>query len=420
MKVSFITTSSLATNPRLVKEVIVAQDIFNEVEVVCFHLGNWSDHLDSKVSLLFKKHVHVTSISAVRKPFVPWFITSLTEKGASVLYPYFKKSKLIAATASNKRTLLLLYYIRKYNLIKGARLIISHNLGALYPACFYSEKFKIPFAFDVEDFHPGERIEKDVVNEKNRRESLMKLLLTKAAVTTAASPLISEEVRRLCGIQIYTIKNSFYSSEFKLIALQQEGPVKCVWFSQNIAFGRGLELLIDALDEFEGVVELTLIGNLDMSFAKEWLKGRKHIKVLKPLKQAKLHKVLSAYDVGLALELSKADLNRDIAESNKIYAYKQAGLFIIATDTKAQEFFMRQSSDQGLICRQSVDGLKECLRSVVQNISDIRASKETRFHAAKSVAFENEASKLTQLWLSAMNMKENEKNNYSITTFSSI
>ncbi|MFD2999141.1 hypothetical protein ACFS7Z_02125 [Pontibacter toksunensis] len=420
MKVSFITTSSLATNPRLVKEVIVAQDNFDEVEVVCFHLGNWSDHFDSKVSMLFKKHVNVISISAVRKPLVPWFVTSVTEKGASVLYPYFKNSKLIAAIASNKRSLLLLYFIKKYRLLKGARLIVSHNLGALYPACYYSEKYKIPFAFDVEDFHPGERIEKDVVNEKNRRESLMKLLLRKAAVTTAASPLISEEVRRLCGIQISTIRNSFYSSEFKLSALQQEGPVKCVWFSQNISFGRGLEIFIDALDEFKSSVELTLIGNVDINFAKQYLEGRNYIKVLQPLEQTELHKALSGYDVGLALEVSIADLNRDLAESNKIYAYKQSGLFIIATDTKAQEYFMRQFPDLGSLCRQSVDGLSKCLRSVVQNISDIRASKERRFHAAKSVAFEKEALKLRQLWLSAINPKENEKNNYSITTFSSI
>jgi hypothetical protein len=405
MKISFLTTSSLATNPRLVKEVLVAQDIFAEVEVICFQLGNWSDVLDEKVKLTFKKHVNVVSLSALNRPFIPWFLASLSEKFASCAFPCFNKAIPVSAIGSNKRSLLLLYNIQKSNLLKGADLIMGHNIGTLYPAYFFSRKYKIPFAFDVEDYHPGESINIDAKNEKKRRLNLMKQLLPRASFITVASPLIGEEVNRLSRSKYTLINNSFFGYEFVCKQRPFGDKIKLVWFSQNISPNRGLELLLPAIDAFEKEVKLTLIGNLDQDFADKWLKDRRYIEVIPPMEQIELHKELSKHDIGLALELRSADFNREIALTNKIFAYKQAGLFIIATDTKAQRLFLSKFADDGFICDQTVEGLQAGVEKTIKDIFNIRNSKELRFHKAKSIAYENEAEKLKTLWLRAVNNK---------------
>lgn len=404
MKISFLTTLSLATNPRLVKEVMVAQDLFNEIEVICFSFGNWSNELDVKIKIQFKSNVKVIGLPASKKSFFVWFVSSLLERLAKKAPFIYNKSLLFSSLASNKRTSMLLYYIRKHKLFRGSSLIVSHNLGTLYPAFYFSKLYNIPFAFDVEDYHPGEVIHEDAVNEKKRREILMQMVLPHAAYVTAASPIIGREVEKLCNVPAITINNSFYSNEFKLPVddLSNLGQkLQLVWFSQHINYGRGLELLLPALDSDCDHVTLTLIGNLNTNFAKEWLQYRTYVKVIAPLQQDILHKELSRYDVGLALDLKSTDFNRDIALTNKIFAYKQAGLFVLATDTKAQVEFMNQFKDEGYVCEQTSESISSGIAYMLENVESIRAEKTNRFNKAREIAFEAEEEKLKALWQKA-------------------
>ena len=114
--------------------------------------------------------------------------------------------------------------------------------------------------------------------------------------------------------------------------MQIEGPLRLVWFSQNISAGRGLEYILPPLKKFVGTIELHLFGNLDGAFYEAHLKPMKNVFIHEPLPQKKLHNNLSNYDVGLALEIA-TDRNRDICLTNKLLAYFQAGLFVFASDT---------------------------------------------------------------------------------------
>ena len=107
--------------------------------------------------------------------------------------------------------------------------------------------------------------------------------------------------------------------------------MKFVWFSQQIDKGRGLELILPVLDQFRDQIELHLIGNPKKQFEEEFLEERKFIFLHNTMPQSELHIILSEYDVGLALEPGK-DLNNKLAISNKIFAYAQAGLHVLATD----------------------------------------------------------------------------------------
>ncbi len=59
---------------------------------------------------------------------------------------------------------------------------------------------------------------------------------------------------------------------------------------------------------------------------------------------------MSDFDIGLAIEDPTADENRNICLTNKIWSYFQAGLYIVATNTLAQQQFMQLFEQHGCIC----------------------------------------------------------------------
>jgi hypothetical protein len=141
--------------------------------------------------------------------------------------------------------------------------------------------------------------------------------------------------------------------------------MRLIWFSQNISTGRGLEFILDSWPALSSFCELTLIGRQHESIKERLASIEPSITILDAMDQKKLHATLSQFDIGLALELSAADLNKQLALSNKLIAYAQAGLFVLATDTPAQVDFIKQYSFVGEVVQQNSDKvlivLKICL-----------------------------------------------------------
>ena len=136
------------------------------------------------------------------------------------------------------------------------------------------------------------------------------------------------------------------------------------------------------------------------------------------MEQAALHKELSNYDVGLALEISEADLNKQLALSNKIFAYLQAGLFVVATNTQAQEQLLQQLQGHGLVSRQTEEDMRKNLIFVWDHLARIREEKAKRFENAFSLAYEREGLKLLNLWDGLVSKEHHEKDHHRNTTFS--
>lgn len=389
-KMLFVTSNNLTTNPRLFKEL---QAVSGKKEFIGFRLGNWSDSIDKGTELVsLRKYYLDTS----KKSIVSWLISGVVEKLAKRLYPFFPKSIKLAAYATSKRSFLLHRFLRKHKSIP--EFVVAHNLPALYPAYKFAVKHKIPLFFDVEDYYPGERCS---LLDKQLREFLMRTLLPKCQEVTFASPLIKLETEKLMGKQYQecaVVNNSFFSSEFSEPLVTAGGKLKFVWFSQNIAAGRGLEEFLAAADDFTDSIELTLIGNAYSDFTSKLLQGREYVYINEPLLQSELHKKLSEYDVGLALEISKVDINKNAALSNKIFAYAQAGLHVLATNTDAQKLFMADHPVLGLVCGQTVNEMKEAIKGLIINKADIQQSGTERFEYSKRLAFENEIPKLRKIW----------------------
>lgn len=392
----FITTTNLSTNPRLLKEIMLAGKNGFEVSFIAFTLDNWSDATD-KIHVQNLDGVKAIYLSATKKSLLNWLLSTLVWKACHWVGILFPNLLLPNAWAHNKRSYLISRSLKKNK--SRYDLVISHNLGALYPAWCYAKKHQIPFAFDMEDYHPGESCSPA---EKKRRELLMQKLLPKAAYISYASPLIGEHMLSLLKTAKipphFLVNNCFPETEFEFTENKQE-KLEFVWFSQNIAAGRGLELVVPALYRFKDKVRLVLIGNLYQQFYQDFLSAYADmLQIQEPLPQLDLNRLVCRLDVGLAIEISATDLNKDIALSNKIFTYAQAGLYILATDTAAQVQFMKEHPALGQVSAQSHDGMEKAIGYIVENVDEIRKDKKNRFAFAKKLSWENESGKLVQAW----------------------
>jgi hypothetical protein len=398
-----LSSNSLATNPRLVKELVLARKSYH-CTVVYFDLSNWSSSIDSDIRASFPD-VEFKALPASKDDFFTWIFSSAVERLAQLIYPLIRRCVVLNAFAHSKRSFLLWLFLKK-NSFKYD-FIIAHNLAALYPAYFFAKIKRVPFSFDLEDYHPGETITKDVKNEKARRELLMQKILPFASYVSFASPLIGEAtleiVPQINRSKFTLVTNAFYSEEFIQPILTEYDKLQFVWFSQNISPNRGLEEIIPVLNEFKEDISITLIGNLNRDFYDTFLiKYSEIIKFQKPLHQSSLHHLLANFDVGLAIELDTIDYNRNICLTNKIFAYAQAGLFILATNTKSQNSFMNQYSWCGKLTGCKSSELKGVVQELLEQKHYIKSSALDRFVKSKNLAWEQEEHKLINLWKSVL------------------
>ncbi|ASB50966.1 glycosyltransferase family protein [Alkalitalea saponilacus] len=435
----FLTTANLASNPRLVKEI----DLFskaNKITVLLFKLGNWSDAINEEM-MSNRTHIQFIQLDVTRSKYLKWLFWAVLEKKARMFWPILKQSIWLTALAQTRRSIMLL--TKGNHICRNTDLIIAHNPGALYPAYALSKKWKTPFIYDIEDYDPGIDVPNGGSHYIPVCERMLKNCLPQSKALTSASPLIEEYTLALIGghPNHSVILNSFPSDEFIPPLNREDKILKLVWFSQTISFGRGLEQLFAALlkiyqsEEIMPVKEkpeihVTLIGNLDPSFEQEiivpFLKSLNDIEksdkpketekasdsplqsiaigvskiltILPPMAQSQLHAELANYDIGMALELDNTDLNRGLCLTNKIIAYAQAGLYLLATDTPAQKQFMEEDSDRGIICGQRPVEIAKILDNLLSQKEELINTRSNRFKQGRELSWEKESEKLKQIW----------------------
>lgn len=398
MRLLFITTSNLATNPRLVKELYLASSLKFDIDVIQFNLDNWSHFYTQQIKGNLPK-VNFIEIEAGRRPFIPWLVSSFLERFFyRIPLPILPLSWL--SISLNKRAFLIQRHFR--NIQDKPDLIIAHNPGSFYPAMLFAKQYKSEFAIDVEDYHPGETFDGRVTE---RMEKLMQLVLPKAKYVSFASKLILERVKsdmhksnsNLCNPTL--INNVFSKEEFvsKTNYALDQGKLNFVWFSQNIDYSRGLESIFTLLDNFGNDISLTLFGNLREEFFQKEITHRNYIWTEQPIAQHKLHSILSNFDIGLALEPGR-DLNNSIAVSNKIWAYLQSGLYILASNTPAQVDFIEKFPTNGEVFFCEKEKARLQIKNMIQNKDQIRNSLGERKLINDLVNWENESKKLIPIW----------------------
>lgn len=398
-KLLFITTSSLAANPRLVKEFEALKANY-ECHVISFLQADWSRSLSLQS---IERNPEVTFYFIDRKEKL-WdtIISKIIHKIAIFLNPLLTNNLWIAAHASHDRT----FQLKKTTsrIVAKVRFgsIIAHNLGAFYPA--YRALGEISkLQLDIEDYHPGEIPYFNPKYEIQNRILIMRKLLEAADYITYASPLIMRECFKLFNkidqikLKSTVVNNCFSEREFQYVANSSQ-KIKFVWFSQNIAKGRGLEIIIPILAEFSQQVELHLIGNLYEDFEKQFFaQNYNFIFYHPPRPQAQLNLMLANFDIGLALEIKSEDFNRQICLTNKIWAYLQSGLYILATATPAQKQFLENHKNVGRITSFTSSDLRQKIAFIIDNKEDIREEKVQRYENAKQFSWEVEQLRLKNL-----------------------
>lgn len=389
-KILLITSTNLFSNPRLVKEINLLSSLQYQLTVVSFIIGIG----DEQSKTIEKKFPHVKFIhlSAQRKPLLKWLVISIINKLSHFFWSLFKSNLKITAYASNKRTIQLNHFLNTHK--KEYNLIITHTLATLYPCHIFSKKNNIPFAFDMEDYHPGELIKEDVENEKVRRAYLLKEILPYCYYTSFASPLFQIELDNLLqhplknSISIY---NGFPENEFSFLPTTNTEKINLIWYSLTIDKGRGLEEILPVIAKLSDKIHLTLVGHLNSNFDKtHHISNSKHITYLGYLPQTKLHEIICSCDIGLALEQQQTDLNRDLCLTNKIISYCQAGIYIFASNTKAQSGLINNFPELGII---SADFNKD-LNFIIDNIETIREKKKNRFKTGSKFSWETQQQKI--------------------------
>lgn len=395
-KILFLSTHNLTTNPRLVKEINLALKNKYQAEIICFEFRNWSYKINQQIkNELELAGATIQIIEAGRKPFFNWLIAGITEKIARLFSYFLPLSNSLLANAVSRRSCLL---ISRLQFVKNADIVVGHNPGALWATVVAGKKFKSKTGFDVEDYHPGEGNDKHL---QNLTRKLMTELLPKMDYVSFAAPLIFQQVKKdlhVAPINWFTVLNYFPASDFIEPANLNEGLVKMVWFSQNITADRGLELILPFMKRTAGVVELHLIGNLTVDFYKNYLKDFSNIIIHAPMKQNELHQTLEQFDIGLALEPAK-DINNELAISNKMLSCLQAGLFVLATNTPAQEAYLEEYPDHGLCFDYKTNNSEAVLKKMINKINSIRAQKSKRFKKFENRNWEYASLELLNAWI---------------------
>jgi hypothetical protein len=394
----FITTHNLATNPRIVKEIKLANNLGYKTSLICFEFENWSKSINDQIlsELNFNKLI---TIPAGRNKIFSWLKSVLLEKifrGINYIFPLPIK---FLSYAHSRRSVLLLNAI---NEIEKVDLVIGHNPGAIYATFIAAKQFNCKAGFDMEDYHPGEG--NDSYLQKITL-TLMKKLLPKFNYVSFASQSIltqcKESINHLPIDSSFVINNCFPSNEFLEPLSISDNRLQLVWFSQQINISRGLEQLIPVVNRNEDKFNLTLFGDCNAHFKNQFLDKQKGIQLGGVLPQKMLHQKLSAFDIGLALEPGK-DLNNELALSNKILAYLQSGLFIIATDTMEQLRLFNKEPNFGITLDKKLSNLEKTLLQLHKELAEIRKSKITRFVNGKELAWENESLILSNIWNSLL------------------
>ncbi|GMV78113.1 MAG: hypothetical protein AMXMBFR79_12460 [Chitinophagaceae bacterium] len=78
-RILFISSTNLTTNPRIVKELKLAVSLGYSVRFLGFSLNNWSAKIEEQHKKELQETVALHYISAERRPFIPWFLSSVVE-----------------------------------------------------------------------------------------------------------------------------------------------------------------------------------------------------------------------------------------------------------------------------------------------------------------------------------------------------
>ncbi len=199
--------------------------------------------------------------------------------------------------------------------------------------------------FDLEDWYSRDYMTADrAIDLLHRAEGFA---LSHGRFFTTTSESMARGISEVWKSQnpITVIYNSFPDEDMtNPVGIDNHGndnkPFRLLWTSRSVGSGRGIETLLKALTYLEMPVEVHLVGQLAKGYREflqqHWPGSQGHrLCLVEFMPHRELSALIPGFDLGLAIENNFPD-NKDRTISNKILQYIQAGIKVLATDTKGQ------------------------------------------------------------------------------------
>lgn len=348
-RICIVSPGQLATNPRLVKEATTLSNEGHDVTVVIGLFSQWADPIEYSI-------ITAQWSVAARVPFGSLASLSLRIKQgvrqrlAGILAFIGFHTEWVAISAAHPASIELLRETSKIN----ADLYIGHYVAALPAVAIAARRHGALYAFDAEDFHPGDPPEgAEGEYERGLTQAIESRFLPDCTYVTAASPGIADAYARTYAIPRPTVVlNVFPLAQAPngptLKGATEPGP-SVYWFSQTIGPDRGLECAVQAIASARSKPHLYLRGTPAPGFVKDLRQlaenegVAEHLHILPPAIPEQMERLASEYDVGLVAETGHT-LNRRIALTNKQFTYLLAGIPSIMSDVPAHREFVQGGS----------------------------------------------------------------------------
>lgn len=345
--ICLITPGHLATNPRIVKEADSLHAAGYRVTVITGDFVAWARQADREFA--GRKWTH-----AARLRFGP--DAELFARAKQVVRQRVART-LRRAGVDTPWVLRAAWHPLGSELLQAARrihadLYVAHYPAALPAAALAAAEHGGGYAFDAEDFHPGDTpdgAEFDATRELLR--ALEARYLPGCVYVTAASPGIADAYAAAYGIrQPIVVLNTFPRTNAPSQATSTgSGSLRpsVYWFSQTIGPDRGLECAVQAIGASRARPHLVLRGNAAAGFvdrlaslAKEHgVQERLHIRP--PARPQEMEALAAEHDLGLVGETGRTT-NRRIALTNKLFSFLLAGVPVLLSDIPAHRSIARE------------------------------------------------------------------------------
>ncbi len=378
----------MASNPRLVKEAQALTKNGYAVHLIFTQYVSYLINFDNDILSNNAQWTYDCLDRTVKNKQTKFlkFLSVVFQKSCTMLLLSGKKYSLVLAQATNR------YFFWQFKKAVKAKadLYIAHNLAALPVAVLAAKKNKVKCGFDAEDFHRQETTDDLQSIDFTLKSNIENAFIPKLNYLSVASPLIGKAYHQLYKNQPIGVLNVFPRTK-KVTAIKLNQPLKFVWFSQYIGFGRGLEMIFTALSQLAELdFELHLIGFLSAEMKSFMQSGSfpstiiSKIMIHAPLPPDQLLSFISQFDIGLATEISQP-LNRNICLSNKIFSYIQAGLAILASDTTAQKQLFSSYPQIGkLYAKNSIENLTACIKKLYADRELLLLYKKNAFELGQT------------------------------------
>lgn len=345
--ICILTQSHLCRNPRVVKEANALAKAGYKVTILTTF--TYADMLEEDLKLIDTEKINFKGIiNMIPSQSEKWYRLKqrLVRRIAGEVIGRFKWENILALGYDYRTNL-------KAAIRENADLYTCHQEMSTVIGCKLIERgFKV--AFDFEDWYSH-----DLLSDANRTRPINlltkyeKFALQNSVLNYTTSESMANAFAEFAHIKPPKVLNNVFplaereNIDNEIKDRKDLTKPSIHWYSQTIGPGRGLEFLINSLNNVKSPLELHLRGNCSDSFKTELSaifpenKGHKlYIHPLVPHKE--LLSRISEHDIGLATEEYTPD-SRNLTITNKILQYLLGGIAVIASDTDGQKEVAREA-----------------------------------------------------------------------------